>query len=323
MLIQLYHVSRRHLLHQTAQRRQGLRGMSWVRHIVTFVLTFVGLTGSLLLLGTVLEASGVFPFLGVDPRNFVVGGLTLGVIGGASSWGMARSIATWSMRVRPLEASDLVRSAGDVAALAERLGARFRLGRPPDVAVYPSLETNAFVVGFWPSRSLLCVSEGLLDRATPASAEAILAQLLARATSCDVAVLTFVHGVINTFTIFPARMLAFIFGTSLRTFEEETPSDGVEAWLMGIFETLFAGGATLVVRAASRAAERRADRAAAAVVGDEPLRRVIATMDHDGAPGEHRDAFIRPFKFGVTVKTGSRWISHHVPPNLRQTALRS
>jgi len=292
-----------------------------MRHVFYPILTSLSLLLAIILLSQGCQEVGVFDLLAVEQRKVVIGLFVLCWVGGITSWIMAKSVAIWSVRARPLSPEDLTATAGDLTATAQRLAPLFHI-KAPDLAVYPSDEANAFAVGWLRNHSLIVVTTGLLSRLQPAQAEAVLAHEMAKISRRDVSTLLLTHGMLNVFTIFPARMLAFIFGTSLRTFEDETPSDEVEIGIMMTLEILVAGLATLVVRQFSRRAEARADRDAAAAIGSTNLVQALGILEGQAPKRSHREVFVWPVKFGATVKARLAAIAYHLPPARRIAALK-
>lgn len=280
-----------------------------MRHLFYALITTAGLALSLSLLALAIDYTGLFALLGVSARNFVLFSLAAGWIGGICCWFLSRSIAVWSLGVKPLD--------GEYPAL-RKIADAVGMKRLPDVATYDSPECNAFVVGWRPSRSLLVLSSGLLENSAEDRVEPIVAQRLAAVLTRDVSALTLFNGILNVFTIYPARMLAFLFGTSLRTFTEETPSDEFERWLMFGLEVAATGFGSLAVRHFARGVERRADHEAARILGRERFVAALGESERLIAPRSHREVFVSPLKFAVAQSPATRWFGYHLPLSERQ-----
>ncbi len=280
-----------------------------MRHVFYALITTAGLALSLVILALAVDYTGFFALLGVSARNFVVFSLAAGWIGGVACWFLSRSIAVWSLGVKPLDGEyPAVRKVADAMGMANL----------PDVATYDSAECNAFVVGWRPSRSLLVLSSGLVAKLSPAEAEPIVMQRLVAVSRRDVSALILLNGILNVYTIYPARMLAFLFGTSLRTFTEETPSDTLERGLMASLEIFAAGFGSLAVRHFARDVERRADRETAKLLGKERLASAFDETERLIAPKTHREVFIFPLKFAVSQSPRTRWFGYHLPLSERR-----
>lgn len=86
---------------------------------------------------------------------------------------------------------------------ADRLG----LGMP-EVAIFPSPEPNAFATGMFRNKALVAVSVGLLNAMGRDEVEAVLGHEMSHVANGDMVTLTLIQGVLNTFVIFIARIIA-------------------------------------------------------------------------------------------------------------------
>lgn len=78
----------------------------------------------------------------------------------------------------------------------------------PEVAIYPSASANAFATGMLRNHALIAVSSGLLQNMSRRQAEAVLGHEMTHVANGDMVTLTLIQGVLNTFVIFIARVLA-------------------------------------------------------------------------------------------------------------------
>ena len=78
----------------------------------------------------------------------------------------------------------------------------------PDVAVYDAPEPNAFATGANKNKALVAVSTGLLRNMTQDEVEAVLGHEVAHVANGDMVTLTLIQGVVNTFVMFFARIVA-------------------------------------------------------------------------------------------------------------------
>ncbi|MCX6131452.1 MAG: M48 family metalloprotease, partial [Proteobacteria bacterium] len=109
------------------------------------------------------------------------------------------------------------------------------------------------------------VSRGLIENLSAEELEAILVRELCQLASGDTRVIALMQGMCFAFTLYVARMLSFLLGTSLRTSEDDasSSSDSMELLLMiGLTLLLTLPGALLLSRF-SRSSALRADRQAA------------------------------------------------------------
>lgn len=78
----------------------------------------------------------------------------------------------------------------------------------PEVAVYDSPDPNAFATGMFRNNALVAVSTGLLRLMNKTEVEAVLGHEISHVANGDMITLTLIQGVLNTFVLFIARIIA-------------------------------------------------------------------------------------------------------------------
>ncbi len=78
----------------------------------------------------------------------------------------------------------------------------------PEVAVFDSPDPNAFATGMFRDNALVAVSTGLLRLMNKQEVEAVLGHEVSHIANGDMVTLTLIQGVLNTFVIFIARIIA-------------------------------------------------------------------------------------------------------------------
>jgi heat shock protein HtpX len=78
----------------------------------------------------------------------------------------------------------------------------------PEVAVYDSPDPNAFATGMFRNKALVAVSTGLLRLMNKQEVEAVLAHEISHVANGDMVTLTLIQGVLNTFVLFIAHIIA-------------------------------------------------------------------------------------------------------------------
>jgi heat shock protein HtpX len=78
----------------------------------------------------------------------------------------------------------------------------------PEVAVFDSPDPNAFATGMFRNSALVAVSTGLLRLMNKQEAEAVLGHEVSHIVNGDMVTLTLIQGVLNTFVLFIARIIA-------------------------------------------------------------------------------------------------------------------
>lgn len=143
----------------------------------------------------------------------------------------------------------------------------------PEVWIYISDEPNAFATGATKNSSLIAVSTGLLENMSEDEIVGVVAHEMAHITNGDMVTMTLLQGVINTFVIFVARVIASIADKFLSSSDEESSSE--PSWIYYVvsilLEIIFSLLASLVVMKFSRYREFRADEGSAIFVGKEKM----------------------------------------------------
>ena len=143
----------------------------------------------------------------------------------------------------------------------------------PEVAVYQAPEMNAFATGPSRNNSLVAVSTGLLDGMTKDEVEAVLAHEVSHIANGDMVTMTLIQGVLNTFVIFFARVIAMAIDNATRSNSEDGEGLGTFAYIGIVMVLELIGGvlASIIVMWFSRQREYRADAGAAKLTSKESM----------------------------------------------------
>ncbi len=263
----------------------------------SIVLSLLGMHEASGLLG-LLVFSGVFGFGGAFISLFI------------SKW-----VAKWStgaVVIKEPSSSTEVWLLDTVRDLSERANLPM-----PEVAIYNGAP-NAFATGSSKNSSLVAVSAGLLDLMDKNEVRAVLAHEMAHIQNGDMVTLTLIQGVVNTFVIFFARLLATFLSGGAKT---ENGSRVVYHVSTLIFEVLFGILASAIVASFSRKREFRADAGAARLLGNrKPMQKALARLgglnDEDTLPQSLT-------AFGFSGGKLSQMFASHPPIEARIAALES
>jgi len=236
-----------------------------MKRIVLFIATNLAI---MLVLGISASLLGVNRYLTANGLNLgmLLGFAALMGFGGAfiSLW-LSKPIAKWSTGARVIEQpanSTELWLMNTIAAQAQKAGIKM-----PEVAVYPG-EPNAFATGATKNASLVAVSTGLLESMTHEEIEAVLAHEVAHVANGDMVTLTLIQGVVNTFVIFLARVVAYFVDQFLRRDEQESSGPGIAFTVTAVIcDLVFGLLASIIVAWFSRQREYRADRGSAQILG--------------------------------------------------------
>ncbi|MGB0722249.1 MAG: protease HtpX [Gammaproteobacteria bacterium] len=192
----------------------------------------------------------------------------------------------------------------------------------PEVAIYDSPEINAFATGPSRNNSLVAVSTGLLNGMSRDEAEAVLGHEVSHVANGDMVTLTLIQGVVNTFVIFIARIVASIIDNFMRNDEGEGGL-GMFGYIAVVFVLEMTLGlfASMITAWFSRQREYRADAGGAALAGREKM---VAALERLKAAHEPSHLPQQMTAFGINTGSGglAALFSTHPPLEQRIAALR-
>lgn len=142
------------------------------------------------------------------------------------------------------------------------------------VGIYPSHEVNAFATGPSKKRSLVAVSQGLLDSMDEDAVEGVIAHEVAHVANGDMVTMTLLQGIINTFVVFLSRVAAMIVSRFVRSELQWI----VQFAAIIIFQILFSILGSFVVSAYSRHREYHADRGGADLAGKDKMTHALHSL---------------------------------------------
>lgn len=286
--------------------------------IVLFLATNLAI---LLVLGVVMNV--VMPAFGVDTSGYT------GLLIFAAMFGFGGSfISLWLSRwmaKRSTGAQVITQPRNSTEAWLLRTVERQarQAGIPmPEVAIYESPEPNAFATGASKNASLVAVSTGLLRGMTEDEVEAVLAHEVSHIANGDMVTLTLIQGVVNTFVIFFARVIASVIDNATRSNSNNGQGLGTFAYfgIVMLLELVFGILASMIVFWFSRQREFRADAGAAKLAGSHKM--IAALKRLQGAQESHLEGSM--MAFGIQSKRSfSRLFMSHPPLAERIAALQT
>jgi len=278
---------------------------------------------TLLFLGTnlaIVLVLGVFlnillPILGIQAGN-TTGLLVIAFVFGMGGSFISLLLSKW-MAKRATGAKVIEQPSSDaerwLMGTVERLAKQANIGMP-EVAVFPSPDVNAFATGANRDNSMVAVSVGLLRSMDQNEAEAVLAHEISHIANGDMVTMALVQGVLNTFVIFFARVIAQALVRGGNNQGSYLAYFGVTMVLEMVFGVL----ASIVAMWFSRQREFRADAGSAKLVGAPKM--IAALQRLKGSHDSELDGQL--VAFGIKGKARELFASH---PSLddRIAALRS
>lgn len=195
----------------------------------------------------------------------------------------------------------------------------------PEVGIFHSPQPNAFATGMKKNDALVAVSTGLLQHMNRDEVEAVLGHEVAHVANGDMVTMGLIQGVLNTFVIFFARIVAMLVDNVMRGDDEEGEGLGFFGYMAVsiVAEIIFGILASFIAAWFSRQREFRADAGGAALAGREKmasaLRALQRVQNPDGLPDQMA-------AFGILGGHGSllqKLASTHPPLEERIAALES
>ncbi len=250
-----------------------------MKRILLFLMTNLAV---MLVLSVVLSV--LFSVFGLD-RSSMQGLLLLAAVFGFGGSFISLAMSKW-MAKRSTGAVMITqpRNATEhwLLSTVQRQAQQAGIGMP-EVAVYDSPEMNAFATGMNRNNALVAVSTGLLRNMREEEVEAVLAHEVSHVANGDMVTLTLIQGVVNTFVIFLARLIAGVIANGGRSSDSESAGSGGFAYMATVFvlEMLFGVLASIIVMWFSRQREYRADAGAAALVGAPKMIAALNRLRHN------------------------------------------
>ncbi len=220
----------------------------------------------MLTISITLSVLGVRPYLsraGLDYESLAIFCLVVGFSGAFISLALSRVMAKMMMGIRVIDQNAGGRP-GWLAHKVKELASRAGLPATPEVGIYDGQELNAFATGPTRSRSLVAVSTGLLDNMNDREIEAVLGHEIAHIKNGDMVTMVLLQGIINTFVMFIARVVAFAMSNSNSREDNRGNSNMLLVWVL---EMVLSVLGMFVVAWYSRKREFAADADSARLVG--------------------------------------------------------
>lgn len=285
-----------------------------MKRIFLFLVTNLAVV---IVLGIVLNL--VFAFTGLNSQS--IGGLLVlaavfGFGGSFISLAMSKWIAKRSTGAQVIEqpSNDTERwLVNTVTTQAEKVGIKC-----PEIAIYNAPDMNAFATGMSKNNSLVAVSTGLLNSMDQNEVEAVLAHEMSHIANGDMVTLTLIQGVVNTFVIFIARLLAGVIDNFFRSSDNESSGHGFSYFIIVmVLEVVFGILASTIVMYYSRQREFSADSGSAGLVGKDKMIAALKRLQQ-GAEPELKGNMMA---FGISGKRSKSLFMSHPPLESRIEAL--
>ena len=163
------------------------------------VLVVVGIIMSIFGVGSTHSAGGL------NLGNLLILCFLWGMVGSIISLLLSKPLAKWSTKTQVIQSPSNQAEAWllqTVNELSQRAGIKM-----PEVGIFPSHQSNAFATGWNKNKALVAVSTGILGRMNQEELRAVLAHEIGHVANGDMVTLALLHGVVNAFVMFFARII--------------------------------------------------------------------------------------------------------------------
>nr|WP_299244590.1 protease HtpX [uncultured Halomonas sp.] len=291
------------------------------------IILFLATNLAVVLVASVtLRLLGVEPYLnanGLNMNSLLIFCFVFGMAGSLvslfiSKWMAKRSTGTQVIETPSNEAEKWL--IDTVAELAQQAGIKM-----PEVGIFPAQQSNAFATGWNKNDALVAVSAGLLNRMRPEEVRAVLAHEIGHVANGDMVTLALIQGVLNTFVMFFARVVAQLLDSFLRR-----DDSGGGLGFMGYFavvivaEIVFGLIASVIVAWFSRFREYRADAAGAKLAGSGAMINALARLKTESQMPDQMPETLTAFAIttGQSRKIMEKLFASHPPLDERIRALK-
>lgn len=280
-----------------------------LKRVLLFLATNILVIATISIVTSLLGLHGYLTAHGIDYTSLAVFCAIWGTAGAFISLFLSKFMAKMAMGVQVIDPSKATANEQQLLNMIYGLAQKAGLKTMPEVGVYNSPELNAFATGPTKNDALVAVSTGLLTSMNRDEIEGVLGHEITHITNGDMVTMTLIQGIVNAFSMFLSRIIAYAISMSLSRGDQRNngPSMLVYMGLTMVFDILFTLLGSMVVATFSRWREYRADAGGARLAGRDKmisalqsLRRAMGQED-DRAPAlaalkiSHRASFLEIF----------------------------
>ncbi len=272
-----------------------------MKRIGIFLLVNMLVLTTILIVTSFLGVNQYITASGIDYYSLFIFAAVIGFSGSIISLLMSKWIAKHMMNVKVLDPnSNLGSRERQLYNMVDNLAKKAGLQKTPEVGIYPSAEVNAFATGPSRNNSLVAVSSGLLDRMSGDAVEGVLAHEIAHVANGDMVTMTLIQGVVNTFVVFLARIIAYV----VSGFVREEARGIVHFISILVFQILLSILASIAVMAYSRHREFAADSGGATLVGKSKMIQALRSLKSTVHLVDNQQEAVATFKISGEKKAG-------------------
>jgi heat shock protein HtpX len=289
------------------------------KRVLLFIATNILVIATISIITSALGLHHYLTAHGIDYQQLAIFCLIWGMTGSFISLLLSKFMAKMAMGVVIINPQNATREERFLIDIIYSLARKSGLNTMPEVGIYHSPELNAFATGPTKNNSLVAVSSGLLNSMNRDEIEAVLGHEISHIANGDMVTMTLVQGVINSFSMFLSRVVAYGISLALSK-DHEDISYLTYSILTIVFDIVFTLLGSILVAAYSRYREFRADKGGAKLAGREKMIAALVRLKQGAELEDNRAPSLAAFK----IAHHSSWLelfSSHPPIEKRIAAL--
>ncbi len=292
-----------------------------LKRITLFILTNIAVVAVIMFILSILDIKPYLQQHHINYLHLLIFAAIVGFAGAFVSLFMSKWIAKTAYSIKILDGSDS-NSVSWIYNVVEDLAQKAGIGIP-EVGIYESDEPNAFATGWNKNNSLVAVSTGLIRVMKKEEVIGVLGHEISHIANGDMVTMALLQGVVNTFVIFFARIVALIVTQFLSKNDNDSHFSSMTYYLIAIIlEILFGILATIIVMTYSRFREYRADAGSANLTSkNNMINALLKLKQYVEQPEDNRSATLNAFKISRSSNKILALFSSHPPIENRIKAL--
>ena len=281
-----------------------------MQRIVLFAITNIAVLFIISLTFSMLGLDGYLAQQGINMPVLLVFAALFGMGGSIISLLLSKTMAKRMTRARVIDQP----GSADERWLVDTVARQAALAgiEMPEVAVYPAPEMNAFATGANRNKALVAVSDGVFQKMSRDELEAVLGHEISHVANGDMVTMALLQGVLNTFVIFFARIVAQIASSAGNRGGGRGGNFMIYFAVNMIAQVVFGILASVVASWFSRRREFRADIGGANLAGRDKMVAALRRLQ-SGEPAQLPEQ-LDAMGISASVTSGLASLLHSHPP---------
>lgn len=210
-----------------------------------------------------------YPKLNLNLGYLAIFSLIWGFSGSIISLLLSKTLAKKMYEIHIIKYNDPGQGYQELRMLVDDLSKKAGLKVSPEIGIYYSDEINAFATGPSKNRALVAFSSGLINSLNYEEIKGVVGHELAHVANGDMVTMTLLQGVVNSFVIFFARLIA---GSLLKMDDNSRGFSYIAYFLIiSVLEFIFMLFGSIVISFFSRWREYRADEEGGKLAGFDSM----------------------------------------------------